>query len=75
MHSLTYLYMLLVFDGFNETDYALFNIAMSLLSFVCLMVVMPLCSGKFQVLISWKDFDTGKGAHISRSVLEIEEKR
>ena len=25
MQSLTYLYMLLVFDGFNETDYALFN--------------------------------------------------
>ena len=49
MQSLTYLYMLLVFDGFNETDYALFNIVMSLISFVCLMIIMPIFSGKFQV--------------------------
>jgi len=49
MHQLVYLYMLLVFDGFTETDYAHFNIIMSLLSFVCLMVIMPLFSGKFEV--------------------------
>jgi len=54
MYSLVYLYMLLIFDGFNETDYALFNIIMSLLSFVCLMVIMPIFSGKFQGNISNK---------------------
>ena len=49
MHSLTYLYLLLVFDGFNETDYALLNIVMSLVAFVCLMVIMPIFSGKLQI--------------------------
>ncbi len=49
IHGLTYLYLLLVFDGFSETDYALLNIVMSLLSFVCLMIIMPIFSGKLQV--------------------------
>ncbi len=49
MYRLTYLYMLLVFDGFNETDYALLKIVMSLLGFFCLMVIMPIFSGKLQI--------------------------
>ena len=49
MHSITYLYLLLVFDGFTETDYALLNIAMSVVAFVYLMIIMPIFSGKLQV--------------------------
>ena len=49
MHQLVYLYLLLVFDGYSETDYAHFQIFMSLVSFVCLMVIMPIFSGKFEV--------------------------
>jgi len=49
MYRLTYLYMLLVFDGFNEKDYVLLKIVMSLLGFFCLMVIMPIFSGKLQI--------------------------
>ena len=47
--NLMYLYMLLVFDGFNETDYSHFNVAMYLLNTFCLVVVMPIFSGKLKI--------------------------
>ena len=47
--NLIYLYMLMVFDGFNETDYSHFNVAMLLLSTFYLVVVMPIFSGKLQI--------------------------
>ena len=49
IQGLVYLYMLLVFDGFNETDYAMMNIVMLLLAFVCLIIVMPILSGKLKI--------------------------
>ena len=47
--NLYYLYMLLVFKGFNETDYANFNVAMSVLNTFCLVILMPILSGKFEI--------------------------
>jgi len=47
--NLFYLYMLLVFDGFTETDYAHFNVAMAVFNTFCLVVIMPIFSGKLQI--------------------------
>jgi hypothetical protein len=47
--TVMYLYMLLVFEDFDETGYAHFNVAISVLNTFGLMVVMPIMSGKFQI--------------------------
>lgn len=47
--NLLYLYMLLVFDGFSETDYSHFNVAMSVLNTFCLVVIMPILSQKLKI--------------------------
>ena len=47
--NLLYLYMLLVFDGFNETDFAHYNVAISFLNTFFLMIVIPIFSGKLQI--------------------------
>lgn len=45
--SLLYLFMLLNFDGFEAADYAYFSVSMNVCSIFCLIVVMPIVSGKF----------------------------
>jgi MFS transporter, PCFT/HCP family, solute carrier family 46, member 3 len=47
--NLIYLYMLLIFNGFTETDYSNFNIAMSVLNTFCLVVIMPILSHRLQL--------------------------
>ena len=44
--SLIYLYMDLVFEGFTETDYSHYYVAMAVLNTFCLFVVMPILSVK-----------------------------
>ena len=45
--SLLYLYMLIQFDGFVAADYAYFSVTMNVCSIFCLIVLMPIVSGKF----------------------------
>jgi len=47
--NITYLYMHLVFEGFTETDYSHYYVAMSALNTFCLVVIMPILSRKFQI--------------------------
>lgn len=45
----TYLYMLLQFDGFTAADYAYFTVVMSIGNSFFLMVFMPIVSGKYRM--------------------------
>ena len=47
--SLMYLYMLIKFDGFTSTDFAYFSVTLNVCSIICLIVIMPIVSGKLNV--------------------------
>ena len=44
-----YLYMLIKFDGFTSTDFAYFSVTLNVCSIICLIVIMPIVSGKLNV--------------------------
>jgi MFS family permease len=48
-YRLTYLYMLLIFDGFTATDYAYMTVAMDILKAIIMLFAMPVISGKYQI--------------------------